>query len=756
MTTSITILKTVKPPLRWVPEPKDFTTEFLESKSRDPNGPSLDDLMKGPNSVLREAQRILGRCLPPTELAGSETGLVVGYVQSGKTMSFETVISLARDNGYGLVIVLAGTKNNLRDQSEDRLKKDLGIDDGGDHWYHLSNPAKAKRTQIESKVAAWRRKSSKKSLLITVLKHGGHLEKLAAVLQLVSLDKVPALIIDDESDQASLNTQAARVRNGLAAVNAMSATYERILDLRAVLPHHSYLQYTATPQANLLLAQTDLLNASFAELVTPGDAYTGGHSFFKGAAGLIEEIPAAQVPTLRAPLTGPPKTLLKALRYFLLVAAHHSLTRKKGLTSKDRNRSMMVHPAVTTASHRVYKNWVDKALKGLKSFIQTEHETKPDDVAARFAVEYDLLMQTYPAIRPLSELVTVMAEDVLDDLNCVEVNGTPDAEKKVNWKGTRYWILVGGAKLDRGYTVEGLCVTYMPRPLGTSPAADTLQQRARFFGYKKAYLGLCRVFVQQTIRAAFTEYVEHEDFVRSALEENRGKPLREWRRDFILTQLLKPTRPNVVGLATRRIPVDGWLVLSVLQRDSGAVLANRALLDAVHQKWRAAYGPVVNASVFPHLAPAKGPSPNDVIEGVPLPAVLGDFLLQIQVKDPRDAEEHNATLVALGSLLSKDDSLKVDVFLMNGLTPGYRSRDEGRGVAASHPFAPINQYFSQSAGSVNDKSFCSGDRISLQLRRFDLGHIVRNSSQADIVNVTWFALHFPSRLKKALVVERRG
>ena len=98
-------------------------------------------------------QRILGRCLPPTETGKAETGLVVGYVQSGKTMSFETVIALARDNGYGLIIVLAGTKNNLRDQSEDRLKKDLGIDDGGDHWYHLSNPTSAVQSQIESKLA---------------------------------------------------------------------------------------------------------------------------------------------------------------------------------------------------------------------------------------------------------------------------------------------------------------------------------------------------------------------------------------------------------------------------------------------------------------------------------------------------------------------------------------------------------------------------------------------------------------------------
>ncbi len=162
MATSIKILKMLKPPLRWVPEKKEITEEFLQSKSKDPNGPSYEDLTDGVNSVLQEAQRILGRCLPPTDPVGRETGLVVGYVQSGKTMSFETVISLARDNGYGLVIVLAGTKNNLRDQSEDRLKKDLGIDDG-DNWYHYSNPSANSKSQIEDKVAAWRKKPTKKA-----------------------------------------------------------------------------------------------------------------------------------------------------------------------------------------------------------------------------------------------------------------------------------------------------------------------------------------------------------------------------------------------------------------------------------------------------------------------------------------------------------------------------------------------------------------------------------------------------------------
>ncbi|OPB19180.1 Z1 domain-containing protein [Pseudomonas fluorescens] len=755
MNTSIKILSTVRPPLRWVPELKEFTHAFLESKSSDPNGPNFRDLTEGPDSVLQEAQRILGRCLPPLDPAGRETGLVVGYVQSGKTMSFETVIALARDNGYGLVIVLAGTKNNLRDQSEYRLRKDLGIENGGDQWFHLSNPTKKDQDQVEAKINAWRKKSSKKSLLITVLKHGGHLEKLAEVLIKVNLNDIPALIIDDESDQASLNTKAAKNRRELPIDEERSATYERILNLRDAIPHHSYLQYTATPQANLLIAQSDLLNASFAELVTPGQSYTGGKAFFLETPSLICDIPAIEVPTPDNILSGPPKSLLKALRFFFLVLAQHSLTRETGLSGKDQNRSMMVHPAIKTSSHKEYKTWVDNAKSSISLIVESEYIKNPSLVAKMFDEEYRSLKLTEPKIKPLNELIAALVDDVFDELRVVQVNGTPDAEKNISWKQTRYWILVGGAKLDRGYTVEGLCITYMPRPLGGAATADTLQQRARFFGYKKGYFGLCRVFIQQSVKVAFTEYVEHEEFVRSALVAHRGKPLLEWRRDFILTELLKPTRPNIIGIGTRRIPVDGWLVPDVLQRDDTAAADNRILLSNVVTKWQSEYGPAINASNLSKFSTATNGTPHEVFDGIPLRVVLEDFLLKVAVKDPRDAEEHSAMLVVLALLLSNDTNMVTDVFMMNKLQTGYRMRNQGRGVSASHRFAPINQYFSQSADAFNDKSFSSTERVTLQLRRFDLGTVQRDQSSADIRDVTWFALNVPKKLKKTLVIEER-
>jgi len=749
----VTVLEGVRPKLLWYPKEKEFTTAFLTNKSQDISGPIYKELTEGEDSVLLIAQRILGRCHPPANPPGRRTGLVVGYVQSGKTMSFETVIALARDNGYGLVILLAGTKNILLDQSEDRLIKDLGIDDGDGGWFHEGNPTEGRKAHISDRLAAWRgNPTRKRAVLITVLKHSGHLANLAKLLRKLPLSEVPALVIDDESDQAGLNNRAAAVRRSKAGTNVASQTYSSILQVRNALPHHSYLQYTATPQANLLLAQADLLNPEFSELVKPGDAYTGGKAFFKETADLVELIPAAQVPTPTNRLAAAPKTLLQAFRTFLLTAAHHQLTRTTGPKGKDRNRTMMVHPAVLTSSHTMYKDWVETAQRTTFAAVKRQYAADPTASPKLFADEYDALKATFSEIRPLPELIAAMVDEVFDDFRVVEINGTQQAEKKVKWKETKYWVLVGAAKLDRGYTVEGLCVTYMPRPLGTSAAADNLQQRARFFGYKKGYLGLCRVYVQSDVEEAFREYVEHEEFIRAALNTHRGKPLTEWRRDFILSDMLSPTRPNVVGLDIRRVPVDGWMVPGALHCDSDAVKENRKVYKAAIDQWTTTYKPLISAADLPHFKKVGANSTVPVIEAISLKVILADLLLKVQVKDLVDAEEHSAMLLTLASLLSRGPDLIVDVFLME---PTYRTRAAGRGFLESDAGAPINEYFSNSANSVNDKSYLSPGRISLQIRELSVGFVKRDRSKADVTEVPWFALNVPKPLRKSLVIERR-
>jgi hypothetical protein len=100
--------------------------------------------------------------------------------------------------------------------------------------------------------------------------------------------------------------------------------------------------------------------------------------------------------------------------------------------------------------------------------------------------------------------------------------------------------------LDRGFTVEGLTVTYMPRELGGG-AADSIQQRARWFGYKERYIGYCRVWLQETSVNAYKRILDHEESIRESLRSHIGT-LRDWKRKFFLEAGLKPTRDQVVRL----------------------------------------------------------------------------------------------------------------------------------------------------------------------------------------------------------------
>jgi hypothetical protein len=147
----------------------------------------------------------------------------------------------------------------------------------------------------------------------------------------------------------------------------------------------------------------------------------------------------------------------------------------------------------------------------------------------------------------------------------------------------------------------------------------------------------------------------------------------------------------VVGLGARRVFVETWIVPDVLQRDAGAAANNRTLLSVVEKSWKKRFGPSINAAQLAKFS-GKSSLPHFVIDHVPLRVVLEDFLLKVQVKDPKDAEDHSAVLIALGALLSEDQSATVQVFLMNDLIPGYRTRDAGRGFPATHQFAPINPW----------------------------------------------------------------
>jgi len=533
-------------------------------------------------SVREEAVGILGRCTPPRGADESQTGLVVGHVQSGKTMSFTTVAALARDNGYHVVVVITGTSVPLFTQSTGRLERDLRLHVRADRaWQPFKNPRFRDRARdrqaIQATLDDWRDgtvpAAQRETILIAVMKNHRHLSSLTLLLEQLDLRGIPALIIDDEADQAGLNTQ---VRQG-----EQSTTYRRLLALRQALPHHSYLQYTATPQAPLLINLIDVLSPRFAKVLTPGADYVGGRELFAGDQRLVEVIPPQEIPTRDAPLREPPPSLLRAMQVFFIgVAAGHVLDGLRG------NRSMMVHPSQEVLRHAEYGHWVNQARQQWIETLSLRAEN-PDrqDLVEDFRRAYEDVASTAPEV-PTFEVLCAQLPRALRRTRITEVNAARGGTPEVEWRSEYAHILVGGQALDRGFTVEGLTVTYMPRSMGVGNA-DTIQQRARFLGYKRPYLGYCRVFLEGTVLDAYRRYVVHEEDVRRQLAEYdaAGRPLSDWRRAFFLDAALRPTRLEVLDLDYVRGGYrDEWFDPQAPHDSPEAVENNRRLVDALRAR----------------------------------------------------------------------------------------------------------------------------------------------------------------------------
>ena len=411
-------------------------------------------------NIKDEAVAVLSKCIPPSASSRQETGLVVGYVQSGKTMSFTTVAALARDNGYQMVIVIAGTSLNLLSQSTNRLEEDLSLLTKSDRrWQHFKSSEfdEGDYIRIRNVLADWQDptvpKQECQTVLITIMKHHQHLKDLADILSKIETSKVPTLIIDDEADQASLNT---KVKKG-----DTSTTYQRILSLREYLPYHTFLQYTATSQAPLLINLIDVLSPKFVKVLTPGAKYTGGKVFFQDGTSLVCTIPDDEIPTKIQPLNAPPESLLHAMRIFFLgVAAGMILENGEG------NRSMMVHPSHKTIGHKQFYYWVEQVKNHWQEILEPEADSSDRlDLLEEFAHSYEILQQTVASL-PSFETISFRLLHALRKTELREVNSTRGRTPSIPWERQYSHILVGGQAMDRGFTVEGITVTYMPRVQG--------------------------------------------------------------------------------------------------------------------------------------------------------------------------------------------------------------------------------------------------------------------------------------------------
>lgn len=491
--------------------------------------------------LLSETQAILEQCGNPIASVSKDTGLVFGYVQSGKTMSFTTLTALAKDNGFQIIIIIAGIATNLIDQSTTRLEQDLRINENR-QWSSIKNPTlKLCYNNLNDKLQEWKDENfpqdEKRTILITVLKNRTHLHNLIELLAKLDMNGVPTLIIDDESDQASPNTfEQANAKNKTTAEDKLSTIYKSILAIKATLPHHTFVQYTATPQANLFFNIYRELSPKFIQLLSPGEGYTGGKIFFKDRSDLVQTIPELD-PTSEKP----PFTLLEAMRWFFLGVA------KGKSTNENKNRSMMIHPSVQTQHHHFYTNWVTTIKDEWVAILQKpDSDLSKKTLIQEFEVTHKKLAAVatdIPAFNKLTEkLLYAIRGTQIQELNA-KIGKTPN----INWKQDYAFIVIGGNAMNRGYTVEGLTVTYMPRPIGVGNV-DTIQQRARFFGYKHGYINYCRIFLTEESKQAYEDYVAHEEDMRHRLDVHKksGQALDQWFREVFLPDYAKLTRSNVI------------------------------------------------------------------------------------------------------------------------------------------------------------------------------------------------------------------
>lgn len=497
-------------------------------------------------SVRIPALSILSKSTSPNRLGQTRTGLVCGHIQSGKTLSFTAVGAAAHDNNFRLIIVITGRTTILAEQSRDRLLHDLGV---GEHpfrpWYHRHNPSATLRPTLRQLLGAWNTDTGRKqTILLTVLKHQKRIHNVADLLLPLGDNLLgPTLIIDDEADQASLNN---RVRKG-----ETSSVYRSISSLRDALPTHTYLQYTATPQANIFIPLIDLLSPDFCEVLDTGSGYVGGHQIFNQRGGdLVELIPGNELPDQHAE-TNPPPSLLRALRLFLTGVACGLIEVDQTGQLLPRNRSMLVHPSRLVSSHSLYSTWVGQVLHQWLELLCNRNDPDHAALVGEFQPAYDDLLQTVGTEQmPEFDSIVRKLPEAIRETEVREVNSADVDQMNWNdeWRQRYAWVLVGGQKLDRGFTVEGLTVTYMPRGRGVG-YADTIQQRGRFFGYKAKYINFCRVFLETDVRDAFQVYVESEesmrDFLRSvsSLGEIRDPALK---RRFQMDRSLRPTRRSVL------------------------------------------------------------------------------------------------------------------------------------------------------------------------------------------------------------------
>lgn len=587
----------------------------------------LSTMKKWPRSVVQSldslSNQIIARIEDPTRSGyWDRRGVVMGSVQSGKTANYTAVMTKAADAGYKLIVVLAGTHDSLRSQTQTRINEEfLGYDQEkvqrvtgfekrigvwkmfDDHIPVPSLTSSSQKGDFRKNVASTLGifpRMDQPPIVLVIKKNVSILRNLILwISSIISqtdsegnriIRDIPLLVIDDECDFASINTKATKRENGhVSDDDDPTATNRNIRQLLKMFEKSAYIGYTATPYANIFIHKDDVHNRfgddlfprSFIISLPQPSNYLGPERLFGLDADpdrRIDEI--APLPLIRYVedqvenipdghrkdllISELPESMKLAIRYFILSCAARHL-RGDGTP----HNSMLIHVTMFTDVQKQIKRLVDNELAIQVARIMSNDPL--DDYRKIWEEEY------FPTSRAMMNLGFGESafhswEDIERAMGLVsrvisvkEINGTvrdsleyKDAEatavSRIRAGETvpreemgLSVIAIGGNKLSRGLTLEGLTISYYLR---ASAMYDTLLQMGRWFGYKEGYTDLCRIFTTDEI-ASWYRYIAMATLeLRNEIEYMSALNLQPI--DFGLKVRSHPGRLTVTSLSKAR------------------------------------------------------------------------------------------------------------------------------------------------------------------------------------------------------------
>jgi hypothetical protein len=467
--------------------------------------------------ISETAEEVISKWVNPLSGGKEEiNGLIYGLVQSGKTGVLTVTGAMGADEGYRIILILTSDIDPLYQQTLGRVQEAFpGIDIIGKKDFKDTD---AFIQRIKGNACA-----------IVTSKNAGLLRTLIENFKKGRVKGLTCLIIDDEADQASLNTKECRADGSRSTIN------DRIVELRSFFDKNTYLQVTATPQALFLQTPGHDFRPKFTVLSHPGSEYIGGEDFFGDGSNLVREFDLDDISVL-APGPQPtpslhiPKSLITALDTFMVAATYK---RKKDV---DQNCAFLCHVSTRTDDH---KHIVD-LLRKYKTDLAVGVNGKNAVVIKRLKAAYDDLASTHEGLKDtnfdsLVETIGFFSPGI----NIKLVNGETDEDVAVKQP---YNLFVGGNKLGRGVTIKNLLVSYYGRN-PKKPQADTVLQHARMYGYRRKDIGLLRLFLPHELHIVFKAINKMERGLRDLIGRN---PTEEFRGVYVESGL-NPTRKNVLA-----------------------------------------------------------------------------------------------------------------------------------------------------------------------------------------------------------------